>query len=313
MKILQIIFSRGRGGREMPPLDWAVEHGRHGHQTRVVTLPGAAVAARARELGLDLDELPVWGRFDLAAIWRLSSLLRRRQPDVVHVHIPRDLFLILPALFFAGLQARVVLTLSVGNRVNKKDILHRLVYSKVDRVVVLSDLLRRNILATCPLKEEVLRIVYPGIDLPAFDAAASGDNELEGDPIIGNVSRVSRGKGQDIMLRALARIITDFPELRCYMIGGWETEDEPFQRELIALIHELKLDGKAFLLGHRGDIGALLAQMDYFVFPTTNEAFGISLVEAMAAGLPCLATRHDGPLEIIDGKTNGLFLSLIHI
>ncbi len=289
----------------MLPLELAAELKCLGHRVSVAVLPGGDVARRARDLRLPLDELAVCGRFDPVAIYRLSRLLRRRRPDIVHVHLPRDLFLVMPARLLSRQRFRVVFTAHVGNRVSKKDPLHRIIYERLDKAVAISRLIRRNLLATCPLRRSQTALIHPGIDPGRFQADKR--HKLAGQPVIGVVSRITRGKGQDILIRALARLVGDYPDLCCYLIGGWEREDRDYRQELVSLIGKLGLSGKVVMLGHRRDLANLLAGIDYFVFPSTNEAFGLSLVEAMAAGVPCLATRYDGVLDIIEEGKNGLF------
>jgi glycosyltransferase involved in cell wall biosynthesis len=230
----------------------------------------------------------------------------RRRPDVVHVHLPRDLFPVIIARWLSRHDFRLVLTAHVGNRVTKQDPFHHFIYRRIDKVVAISRLIRRNLLATCPVSPGQLSLVHPGIDTDRFRSRVV--KRLPGKPVIGIVSRISRGKGQDILLDAISRLSGDYPQLSCYMVGGWERADHGYRDELRMMIRQQGMARQVVLMGHRQDLPKLLSAMDYFVFPSTNEAFGLSLVEAMAAGLPCVATRYDGILDIVnDGKDGLLF------
>jgi glycosyltransferase involved in cell wall biosynthesis len=114
------------------------------------------------------------------------------------------------------------------------------------------------------------------------------------------VARLHRQKGVDVLLRALA-LVPDV-NVRCDIVGEGEQ-----WAQLEDLVQELGLSSVEFR-GFREDIETWLKSADLFVLPSRWEPFGIAVVEAMACGLPVIATRVDGPQDVIRHGANGLLV-----
>jgi glycosyltransferase involved in cell wall biosynthesis len=108
------------------------------------------------------------------------------------------------------------------------------------------------------------------------------------------IARLVPEKGHDDALRAFARVAREEPSARLLIAG-----DGPLAESLAKLAAELSLGERAKLLGYRKDVPSLLAASDAFVHPSIHEPFGLSILEAMAAGLPSIAYRDAGPAEVI--------------
>jgi glycosyltransferase involved in cell wall biosynthesis len=125
----------------------------------------------------------------------------------------------------------------------------------------------------------------------------------------GIVGRLAPWKGQHVFLAAFARA---FPtgDHRAVVVGGALFHDQGYEAELRALAATLGLDTRVELRGHCDDVGAELARLDVFVHASvTPEPFGRVIVEAMAAGLPVIASRAGGPMEIVDDGRTGLLVT----
>jgi glycosyltransferase involved in cell wall biosynthesis len=155
--------------------------------------------------------------------------------------------------------------------------------------------------------------IHPGIDVEAFggrdrsEARASlgvGADERA----VGIVGRLQPWKGQHVFLRAAARLAQSHPNARFLVVGG---TPGGFSREyparLRALADELGIAERVTFTGQRDDVAGVLSALDVFVHASDREPFGIAIVEAMAAGVPVVATRGGGVLEIVlDGRTGVL-------
>jgi len=115
------------------------------------------------------------------------------------------------------------------------------------------------------------------------------------------VSRLTKSKGQDVLLRAIPRVVRHFPLSTAWLVG-----DGPQRARLEQMCHCLNIEPHVKFLGLRSDVKRLLQMADLFVFPTLWEAFGIVLIEAMAAGLPCIASRTGAIPDIIEDGYSGL-------
>jgi glycosyltransferase involved in cell wall biosynthesis len=107
-------------------------------------------------------------------------------------------------------------------------------------------------------------------------------------------ARLVPDKGHADALRAFARVAREEPSARLLIAG-----DGPLADSIAKLVTELSLGDRTKLLGYRKDVPSLLAASDAFLHPSINEPFGLSILEAMAAGLPSIAYRDSGPAEIV--------------
>jgi glycosyltransferase involved in cell wall biosynthesis len=112
--------------------------------------------------------------------------------------------------------------------------------------------------------------------------------------------RLHTKKGFDVLIRAMQRLRAWDIDAVCEIAG-----EGPERAHLEALIAELDLDPCVKLVGWKGDVSAFLATGDIFAFPSHQEGFPLTLLEAMAVGLPVVASEIDGPIEIIKEGHNG--------
>ncbi len=125
---------------------------------------------------------------------------------------------------------------------------------------------------------------------------------LQGQPIVGAIARLSPIKGLDFFLRAVPGLLSDFPRLQVLLVG-----DGPTKADLVRLAYELGIQERVVIVHAVEDTRTPLACMEAFVAPSLREGFGLAIVEAMAAGVPVVASNAGGPAEIIeDGKSGFL-------
>jgi len=122
--------------------------------------------------------------------------------------------------------------------------------------------------------------------------------------VVGTVGRLTPVKDQHTLLRALAELRSTRPALcqrvRVMIVGGGQ-----LQQSLTELIDELNLGDLTWLTGDRDDVPALLSAMDIFVLPSLAEGISNTVLEAMASGLPVIATAVGGNLELVEQGYNG--------
>jgi glycosyltransferase involved in cell wall biosynthesis len=117
-------------------------------------------------------------------------------------------------------------------------------------------------------------------------------------------SRLSQGKGIDALLLAVAQVMSRGMRCRCLLVG-----DGPLRGELERLALHLGLTDYVSFEGFHEDVRPYLHAGSAFVLTSNHEGFGIAIIEAMAAGLPCLVTNSGGPAEIITNGVDGLVVA----
>lgn len=165
-----------------------------------------------------------------------------------------------------------------------------------------------------PCRDKVA-VVYNGVEVEQYDPAADGSSfrQQRGIPsdalLVGTVGRLRPWKGQDRLLRALARVRDPMPEVWGLVVGGspFDVRDD-YPEYLRGLAADLGLGERVLFTGQVADPGPALAAMDLFVHPGDPEPFGLVNVEAMAMARPVVAFEHGALPEIVVGGETGLLV-----
>jgi len=287
-----------------------------GFQCRLVTFKLDPQIEFFRRPPCPLTVFPLRRTYDLNTIrvaMKIRQLIRSHQIDVVHTfHETSDLW--------GGLVAKIsgcpVLISSRRDmgiyRSRKHDIAYRAVNSWFDHVLAVSEQVRRYCIESDGLSPAKVRTVYNGVDLGKLEQLPA-DHDLRrelglGDSahLVTTVGNVRRVKGLDILLRAAARVCREAPET-FFLVVGKTTEEDHFA-ELQQLTESLGLRGRVRFAGEREDVLAVLKASNIFCLPSRSEGFSNALIEAMACGLPCVATDVGGNAEAISDGVNGFLV-----
>ncbi len=288
-----------------------------GHSVATITGPASPLAHDLRASGLQPLEFSRAGYFKPQSIARLYRYFASQPVDIVHSHFSRDLWTIVPALSASRVKPRLplLLTKHIGTGKPKRDFLHHWLYQRVDFLIAISEVIRQNLIATHPLSSEKVGVIHHGIDLEQFSLDKISDRRVRQElgfsheqVVVGMVGRLQISKGVLEFLEMARRVHDECPQTR-FVVVGEATRGEPHDAEIIqAKQRELQLDQIVTFLGFRKDIPEVLAAMDVFVFPSHAEAFGLALLEAMAARKAVVASNNDGVLDIVADGMNGLLV-----
>ncbi len=300
---------------EMYTVTTAKELAYLGHDVTLLCYPGSKIYESATNAGLKVNTAKAKSYFHPLEIFKLGSVLKKEKFDVIHAHASKDLWLIVPALKISRLKTPLFLTKHVGSFIEKKDLLHKFLYNRINTVFAISSIIRKNLLETTPLTESKIEILHNGIDTGKLNPVnADGEkirNEFEigkHEIVIGMIARFTWGKGHEEFLEAAADLKQKYSNLKFMIVGEASRGEESYENKIKRLADKLNLKDAVIFTGYREDIPDLLAAMDVFVFPSHSEAFGIALIEAMALGIPSVCSDSNGILDIaVDGETSLLF------
>jgi glycosyltransferase involved in cell wall biosynthesis len=297
MQVCHVSLTLKTGGLERILADLARHHDRGVCTPTFVALREVGrFADQIRDAGCEVILLRAKHR--VAEVRALARLFRERQIDVVHAHNTYPHIYASLAARWAGVP--VVVQTRHGQRSGhgwKATLQYRWATRLVDRIIAVSDDAARLCVAADGIRRDKVCRIWNGIDVDDF--------EFRGpiaEPVAISVARLSAEKDFPTLLRALAVAVERVPNLRLRIVG-----DGPEREKLEALTQELGLTGRVEFLGERHDVPALLSQAAFFVTSSLTEGISLTLLEAMAVGLPVVATSVGGNREIVvEGLTGRL-------
>jgi glycosyltransferase involved in cell wall biosynthesis len=294
LRVAHVTFGLDVGGLEK----LLVEFGRHADRERFdlhfISLGHAGIVAEEiAAAGWPVAALGVPTGLHPGLAFRLARLLRRWGADVVHTHDERPHLYGTLAGRLAGVGRILHTRHGQGRNLSRRQrALVNLAASWVDRFVCVShDSARLAVRQGVPARK--VCTVWNGIDLERF---ACTDPQPDGPAVI--VARLSPEKDHATLLRAAALVVRRDPSFRLEVAG-----DGPCREDLHRLAGELGLAGRVRFLGQVRDVAALLARAGLFVLSSLSEGVSLTLLEAMAGGLPVVATRVGGNPEVVADDT----------
>jgi len=300
MRILQVcsVTTFGGGERHLADLSHALSD--LGHEVYAASVPSSPLWSELSFLAEGHTFALSRGNY-VKNLTGLAAFARANGIEIVHAHAARDYHLAALAVRLAP-GARLVLTrhaLFPLKRINKP------LLSSAGRVIAVSQAVAESLRRNGVIESSKIRVVHNGIDTDQFNRSLDRGSEL---PIlVGTVGHLAPIKGLDVFVRAAALISARRPDVQFVIIGEDKSPQMDHRRSLEKLITELGLNKVVDMPGWRDDIDAALASLTLFVSAARSEPFGLAIVEAMAAGLPIIATRSEGALEILeDGATGKL-------
>ena len=305
--IVHVLSSYGVGGQERVALDLAIGQIARGHEVSVISLappPDGAMAIEFAAAGIAVGRVDKRGGLDPTLIPRLVRALRERRADVVHTHNPLPLIYGAPAARLAG-AAAIHTKHGMNPGGSGQRLLRRTAARFAHAFVAVSDTTAAQARAQGDCSPHKLRTIPNGIRLDRYapDAVARAAARAElglGDAwVIGTVGRLDVAKNQKMLVRAMAPMLSS--RVRLVIIG--EGDARPEVEAAIAALPEPQW---VVMTGRRMDVPNLVHAFDVFALPSQTEGLPLVVPEAMAAGLPIVATNVGGLPGVVDDQVTGL-------
>jgi sugar transferase (PEP-CTERM/EpsH1 system associated) len=304
---MQVTHDLGIGGLPRVVVTLARTIDRERFDVSVLCMNTAGELARdLEEEGVPVLTVPSPRHPDYLAALRVFRILRRSRIDVLHTHNTQPFL----EAGFASLLAGVRTLVHTDHGRGWPD-LRRYVWGErvmsgfAYRVVGVSKETSAQLIEFGKIDPKKVVTIRNGIDPRPFDLAADRSHlrrELgisERVPVICTVARFEREKGVDVLIGALPTIVRAMPDLICLIVGYGEQEDE-----LKASVRSHGVQARVQFLGPRRDVADILMAADCYVLPSRREGLPMTILEAMAASRPVVATRVGGiPGAVTDGRT----------
>lgn len=247
-----------------------------------------------------LSQLRRFGGVRAGSAW--LRVLRSVKPDIIHVNAAEHSRAVSVAAWALGIpwiaHCRFPLGPSLVSWVFRR-------LPKPQAVVFNSNALKAQMESTfskeCPRADQ--RVVYNGIPLNDFNPATAGTTRRRRVGIVANLSPV---KGYDDFLQMAATVTSHDRDVEFVCVGS-DVHETGYERKIVSAAKSLGIEDRVRFLGHRNDIPEILCTLDVLVCSSHEESFGRCIVEAMASGLPVVATSVGGIPEVMaDGVTGHL-------
>lgn len=313
MKVIHLMVTGEPGGIEM--LTYTIARNSQNENIMWFLFRGGAVADQMKAAGIPviISETPRYR-------WRKSMknfirYCRENQVDIVINHLDAPVACAhvlavkraLPHIKIFGYLHNDVRRKTVGLK-NKLGYLPfiKAMHRCCDKVFAISEFVKTAGMDAYGLPAEKIAVIYNGVDIQQFSGTGNRENRQRMELIF--VGRLIKDKGVHLLLDALAQLPQ---EILCHAsVVGFGSEYE----RLVQQAETLGLQERVDFLGKRMDVPELLQQADYFVHPAIwQEGFGITLVEAMASGKPCIAFRGGAIPELISHGTDGFLVEMASV
>jgi len=315
MRILYVVTGAGFGGAPAHVLRLMEADVKDGHAVGIVTSPEPRIISEAERLGTCVFPNPYFVRRvqphnDIRALWLVLQVIRRFNPDLVSAHSTKAGYA--ARLACAILRKRVVFTAhgwAFGGgrgRFQSRFIaaLERLAAKATARIICVSDHDRDLALQHRIAPAEKLVVIHNGVDPKPFLHADPGNVRTEftlgQSPVITMVGRLVSPKDPLTLLKACQFLKGGFVLL---LVGDGE-----LRSQMEHFVSNSGLERSTIFTGERKDVPEILAASDIFVLSSHKEGLPYTIIEAMIAGLPVVATRVGGIPELVEDNVTGFLV-----
>ncbi len=309
MRILHINSARDFGGGERHTADLANALQRRGHEVfAAASLHSPLVKELKRLPANNIFELPLRNALDVQSAIELARRVRDERMEIIHAHVARDY--LLAALASRRTNALLVLTRHLERPLKS---LHRWTLSRVARVIAVSKAVERSLIEQKIFPPEKIRHIPNGVDVDRFEGAGRAFDaqrfrrllKIKGQFIVGIAGELREHKGQEDFISAAYIIAQRCRDVDFVIAGDDASPRKEYRAHLERLAAEFDLQARVHFTGWLDDVATFLPALDVFVSSSRVEPFGLVMVEAMAAGVPVVATATGGAREIVEDGVSG--------
>jgi len=245
--------------------------------------------------------------FPIIPALKLAKYIDKNDIDIVHFHWTRDMMTAVLAKLLSKKRLKLIQSRHMGMTRFKDDVYHRWLYKNIDLIHAVTYKVKEQLEKFIPqdVRPEI-EMVYLGTEASEADEKIVEDlkNKYKKNDefIVGIVGRIEDGKGQHKVIDAIAKLID--LNIKALIVGS--AMQESYLNELEQKVKKLGLQEKVIFTGFTKNVDEYMQIFDINILATTNETFGLVVIEAMVNKVAMIATNHGGPLEIIDDGVDGL-------
>lgn len=271
-------------------------------KTAVVCREDSVLDTRLRQAGIPVFNLPLTGEYDLYSAFRMSRYYRRGNFPLLHAHTSHAHGIGIAAGVFHKAIRLVVTRRSTGTPSGNP--LNRYKYQVPAEIISISRAVRYD-LQDLGLLGKDLPVVYSGIEIPERDERGGTPELIQDLPpeihVIGTAGRFTPEKDMFTFIQSAVMLLKKRQDIAFIALG-----EGPQRNSLLNLVEQTGYRNRIYLPGFRDNVQDYISHMDIYVNTSTVEALGTSVLDAMAYGVPVVATEVGGIPEIIEREETGL-------
>ena len=305
MRVLHTEWSDDMGGQEKRVLAEAVGLIQRGHHVAIACRSHAKIRTEAERLGIKTYPLPFRRPYDIESIFRLTRIIRQERFDIVNTHSGIDSWI-------GGLSARLarvpVLVRTRHLNIPLKRTPLNFIHYLPDMYITCGENMRMNLIRNCGFPEDRVISIPTGVDRKFFEIKRNKDVAVKyglskNSPVITNVGILRSVKGHEVTFKAVKPVIKTVPEAKFLIVG-----DGPARERLENLVDELGIREYVIFTGFVKSIPEIYSFSDIAVLSSWSEGLPQSLIQAMAAGVPVVATTVGGVPEVVIHEETGILV-----
>jgi len=245
------------------------------------------------------------------AIYRLYRLLKKEKYDILNTWLfhPSIIGLLVGSITNTTyiLETRHYCKLKFNTRLRQH--IDRIIATKMDIIIAVSNAAKKILINYEKVDPNKITVIYNGININKFKFNIKQREQIrkifsiQDKIVLSYTANLRPIKGHQYLLEAISKIKNQYTNIVLLLIG-----EGVLRNELEALTKQLHIEDNVRFLGYRTDIPDILSATDIYVHPSVEEGFGIAIIEAMAVGLPVIATNVGGIPEIITNGVNGILV-----
>lgn len=267
---------------------------------------GSYLEEQCRRENIDVVYLGKAKGFHPSILPRITQAIKAFEPDVIHMHKSRMHYFLLP-IILAGVKKRLYTVHCLANQDTKNKWLQKVMSFAFHHChvipIAISDICKDSLVKLYGVEKNSVPCIYNGIDTEKFKNPQERVAHPKGQMSYVSVGRFSSQKNYPLLLRVAARIHKKWPDVEFIVLG-----DGVLRQKIETRLSELHGEQYIHLLGNVNDVYQYLWKADAFLMTSDYEGLPLTVLEAMAAGLPIVSTRAGGISDVVVNGKNGLLV-----
>lgn len=306
MKIIQVMPEFGLAGAEVMAENLAYGLKAKGHEVLMISLYSmhTAITNRLEKNGIIIKYLGKKKGFDASVVLKMRKIIKEFKPDILHTHR-----YVLPYAFFASIGIAVKRVHTIHNiaerEVPPKQLpIQKVLFKNLKVIpVAITPITQKSIEELYGLNQNKIPLVYNGIDLT--QCIAKKNTQFGSQIKILHVGRFAPQKNHEMMVEAFADVVRDYPHCVLDLVGDGDLVNSVRKKVIMLGIKE-----KVHFVKLLDMVYEKMSESDIFILPSKYEGMPISLIEAMATGLPIVATSVGGVPDMIENGKSGILVGV---